>query len=634
MSFEFGLKNVFRKWKQSLSYIITIAILTAISIFFIYLGNGLGLVFFNLIPQFNITTSELFSQYFKFIIISSIVITIIWIVIVNHTLIQHKTHDIAIMKAVGAIQKKMRSHFIAVVLVIDIIGVVIGLVAGFILYLVFFFVLSAVGFDIVIYIDFIFSSILVVGIFLATFIVNGYELWKVSNKNYANIAVGDIPRKAEVQLVDYKPKKKFGLQIKVALRNLTRKKKSFYRVFLTTAITLSIIVTLTVSVIVISSTSIQSISGAQGDDALVIGHSDVVDHYIQRYEEFSEPDLEFTNNENMTKSEYLMNETIIDGIFNSFSSNYTYWDKRLLTYQYAYELKGYIFDVEDGNASYQVIGSNREGYVPVLGLEFKEYTSGWNIFGTLNNASNSAIVGDTLANAMFESAIYQRIRLQNVSINEYNITGVLIDSFCAGYATYIQLDMLQQDFYLDNYINLVVVGIPSDGNKTFLIQTLQTEITAILGSDFVVRDLTPTFENNIHSLYPFLIISVIVILIETIVIIGSLFLYQLGNFRERAPDFVIIRSMGGTSKFIKSVIFLEDLAIILISSSIAIGVSLIFNSAVLFGDTYLPPLWVIFVVWISACLIVIAIVRISIYFLYKELDKLQKEILKDFSRAK
>ncbi len=634
MSFEFGLKNVLRNRKQSLSYIITIGALTSISIFFIYLGNGLGLVFFNRLPKFNITTSELFSQYFKFIIISSIFITIVWIVVINHSIIQHKTHDIAIMKSMGAIQKKMRSHFFAVVLVIDIIGAALGLITGFVLYLFFFFILSAIGYDLVIYIDIIFSSILVSGIFLATFLVNGYELWKVSNKSYANIALGDIPRSSDVQLIDFKPRKRFGLKVKLALRNLTRKRKSFYRVLLTSGLTLSIIVSLTVCVVIISSTSFQSIEGAQGGDTLVIGHSDVVNHYIQRYEEFSDPNLDFSNNENLTKSQYLMNETTVNSIFNGSAHNFTFWDKRLLVYQFAIEMKGYIWNFDEGNASYYEIGENRSGFVPVLGMEFKEYTLNWKILGTLNESSNTAPVGDTLAYSMFESATYQKIRLQNVSNNEYHITGILLDSFCAGNATYIHLDALQQDLYLNDYINLVVVGVSPEIDKTILMQNLQLELNATFGPDFIVRDLTPTFKNNIFSLYPFVIISVVVILIETIIIISSLFLYQLGNFRERAPDYVIIRAMGGTSKLIKSVIFLEDLSILLIASSFAIGVSLIFNSTLLYEDAFLPPLWFVFLLWFSISILVISIVGVSIYFLYKELDKIQKEVLKDFSRAK
>ncbi len=212
---------------------------------------------------------ELFSQYYKFIIIASIIIAIVWIVVVNHSLIHHETHDIAIMKAVGAIQKKLRSHFFAVVLVIDIIGIVLGLVAGFILYLLFFFILSAFRFDVLIHIDFVFVPILLVGIIIAVFFANGYELWKITSKNYANIALGDIPQNTDTQFLNFKPRNKFGLKLKLALRNLTKKRKSFYRVLLTTGLTFSIIVTLTVSVLVVSSTSINTIQGAQGE-----GHFD------------------------------------------------------------------------------------------------------------------------------------------------------------------------------------------------------------------------------------------------------------------------------------------------------------------------------------------------------------------------
>ncbi len=635
MSFAFGWKNLFRKWKQSLSYIITIAILVGISVFFIYLGNGLGLVLFSSTPQYNITTQELFSLYFRFIIYASMTIALVWTLVINHSLIQHKMHDMAIMKAVGSVQKKLRSHFFSVVLLVDIIGIIFGVIAGFILYVIFFFILSAVGFEIVIYIDFIFVPILVVGILVFIFVVNGYELWRISTKNYANIALGDIPRNIDTQLTNRFPKNRLTLRIKLALRNLTRKRKSFYRVLLTTGITFSIIVTLTTSSIIVSSTSILSIKGAQGGDTLVFGHEDIVNQYIERYDEFSNSTLEFSNIGNLTQSQYLMNETEVDTIMNSLGNpDASYWDKRLFVYEFAQELKGYIYVEEDGVINTTEVGRNRTANIPVMGIEFGNYTSQWQIIGNIDSSPNSAIVGDTLAYEMFDAATYQKIRIQNITTSVYNITGVFYDSFCAGFATYVHLNALQQDFNITGKVNLVTISISSSTNRTALIQDIQEEITLYFGPDYIVRDLTPTFEKNIRSMYPFIVISGIIIMIETIVIIASLFFYQTGNFQERAPDFAIIKVMGGTSKLIKNIIFYEDLAILGIAALISIGVSLIFNGRMLYQDAILPPLWIILLLWLVISLLIVLLVRISIIFLYKELKRKQQEILKDFSRAK
>ncbi len=635
MSFAFGWKNLFRKWKQSLSYIATIAILVGISVFFIYLGNGLGLILYGSTPQYNITTQELFSQFFKFIVYASMVIALVWTIVINHSIIQNKTHDMAIMKAVGAIQKKLRSHFFSVVLLIDIIGIILGVISGFILYVIFFFILSAFGFNIVIYIDIIFVPILIASIIVFIFLVNGYELWKISTKNYSQIALGDIPRNIDTQLVNRFPRNRLALRIKLALRNLTRKRKSFYRVLITTGITLSIIVTLTTSSIIISSTSILGIKGAQGGDTLVFGHKDVVNQYIDRYEEFSNSSLEFDNIGNLTHSNYLMNESDIDTMMNSLGNpDINYWNKRLFVYEFAREIKGFITAIEDGVTISRVVGSNRSSNVPVIGIEFDDFTSKWQIIGTIDSSPNSALVGDTLAYKLFEAAIYQKIQLENITTNVYNITGVFLDSFCAGFATYVQLGALQQDFNVSEKVNLSIVSVSSLADRSSLIEDLQSEITLTFGSDYIVRDLTPTFEMNIHSLYPFVVISAIIILIETIVIIASLFFYQTGNFHERAPDYVIIKGMGGTSKLIKKIIFYEDIDILGIATIIALGVNLIFNGMLLYQDAILPPLWLILLLWIGISLIIILLVRISIIFLYRELKRRQQEILKDFSRAK
>jgi ABC-type lipoprotein release transport system permease subunit len=641
MSFAFGWKNLFRNRTQSLSYILTIGVLVGITVFFIYLGNGLGFVIFGSIPQFNVTTVDLYSQFFRFMIYSSMVIAVVWILVINHSLIHHKTHDMAVMKGVGAIQKKLRSNFFSVIVLIDIIGIIIGLIGGFLLYLIFFFILSAIGFSIIIYIDIIFVSILVAGILLSVFVVNGYELWRLSTKYYSQIAIGDIPKSADASSTrtSFLNKKRW-LSLKLAIRNLTRKRRSFYRVLLTTGLTLSIIVTLTTSSFIISSTSLNSIRGAQGGDTLIFGHKDVVNHYIERYEEFSNSSLQFDNIGNLTQTNYLMNESLISNIFTPINnSTIRFIDNRLFVYQFAREQRGYIYYVDEGQLISTPVGCPndvcRTANVPVLGIGFHEnYTGQWQVIGEISNQSNTAIVGDTLASELFDAAIYQSIRLENVTTSEFNITGIFYDSFSAGYCTYVHLDSLQQDFNLQGYVNLVAVGVSDLIDKNLIIQDLQTELTSIFGADFIVKDLTPTFERNIQGLYPFVVISVVIVIIQTLIIIISLFFYQTGNFQERAPDFAIIRGIGGSNKFIKRMIFLEDTAIILIASSISIGVNLVFNGSLLYQDAILPPLWVIFLIWLGITGLIIGLVRLSLILLQKELRNRQKEILKDFSRAK
>ncbi|MHA1727781.1 MAG: FtsX-like permease family protein [Promethearchaeota archaeon] len=642
MSLDFALKDVGRKWSQSFSYIKAISFTVAIAVFCIHTINGLGfLIFSGEINLYNYTTFDIFSQYFQFFVYSLIAIAVIWPIVINHSIITHKTQDLATMKAVGALHNRLNSFYMTELLIIDSIGLIIGIFLGFVGYLILFFIYSALGFEIVIFFDFFYTPILLSLTFISTILVNGYELRLISEKKYAKISTGDISSGySAVGGLRMIPKiiSKLGLKAKISISNLTRKKKGFYRILIMNALSMIILLTLTTGGIVVGNTIKGQISGAQWNGSILIGHLDVLDNYARRYEEFSDSSLNFNNTENLTDNKYLFNESFILMLESDVTGKYNgvnYWDKRLFIYEEAQEIRGIILKFQDdisNNSPYTIVGKDRRTNLPVIGIEFKEYINNWELIGTIDNNSASAIVGDTLGYNFFDSAIEQSVDLLNGTPRRYNVTGVLYDSFCAGSALYVPLDLLQEDFNLNKSINLAVLGVGVGIDRNELLKNITNAIEdAGLEDRLAVIDISEIFTENLNSINRLLFITYIIGVLLIITIVWSLIYYQKATFHERLRDFSVIRAIGGSNNFIKSVIFYEDLMILLISTGIALGFSLIFNLFLLGETTILPPISHVLILCVIIFVIIGSIVKLSVNILFREVSTRKQEYLKIFN---
>lgn len=641
MSINFAIKDLTRKWGQYFSYVKTISVVTAVSVFFIHTFNGLGFTLFSQIQHlYNYTSYDIFSQYLRFSIYTIIAISVIWIVIVNHSILSSKSRDISIMKAVGTLKKNLNSFYMTELLIIDVLGMIFGILLGFIGYLVLFFVYSFLGFYIIVYVDIFLVPIMVGVALICTYLINGNEMRIISNKKCAEISSSDTDKNfAALSGLRFFPNllSKMGLKFKISVTNLIRKKKLFYRMIVLTASSLTILLTLAVGGLLIGNTVSAQIDGSQNGEnyTILIGHNDVVDHIELRYNEFSNSSLNY-NLENLTKAEYLFNSSVIDSLENNNSDIYKdiqYWDRRLFVYIDAEEIDGIFINfqgnVSDGS-SYTVIGQKRKSIIPVVGLEFKEYIDTWEYFGSIENATRRAVIGDTLAHDFFDSALNQSIELQGVNPKRYEITGIYFDSFCAGNATYVLLSSIQEDLGLQNKINYAFLSVNKGANVEELIQTLTEDFQNLGLMNFKAISLSSTFDANLRSINLLNYVIYLLIAILIFIIVQSLVFYQKAIIHERIKDLSIIRALGGNKKLIMGILFNENLIILLISMVISLGGSLIINRFLIGETAIFPPLLYVIVIWLVISAIIICIDKLSLYGHYKEIKTKMGDYVKIF----
>jgi len=606
MSLDFVIKDISRNWEYSKSYIKSIIIAGLLFTIIIQMINGIGYYIFSKTTNlFNYTTNDLFLQYFQVIIYLMIIIFVIWILIINHNIIMYKTRDLSILKAIGSLSNRINGIYISEIYLIDIIGIILGIFFGFLIYLIIFFIFGTIYPETRFHIDLFYTPITIFIILGIVYIINGYELRRLSSKRFGDLKTDEI-RKQYYAAYDLKlvPKiiSKFGLLWKVSVINLKRKKGQFYRILIFLIVVLTLVIILISSGILMDNTIKSQIKGAQGENIFIFGHKDIVELYKKRYEQFSNPNLIFTNQEfNLLDEIYLFNDSIIEEIQNSpkyMIYNPLYWEKRLFFYDLCYEIQGY--KIIGQYNEYKIVGDHRIAYIPVIGVEFKNYINDWVIYGSINKTEEPypcAIVGDTLAVSFFEAATFQKIQFNSGNSRQYKITGVLIDSFCAGNATYVPLDSIRNDLNITDKINLGVVKLNVKDNQ--MIMNFTNEINEYLrlrlGEDFLIINLDPTFVKNINSISRYTNLIWIIESISNIIIIWGIIYFNNATLHEKIRDYLIIYAIGGSKKIIQKIILYENFLIILLALIIAFGLALNILLLIIFPEAIRPSILIVLI---------------------------------------
>ncbi|GAH36308.1 unnamed protein product, partial [marine sediment metagenome] len=109
------------------------------------------------------------------------------ILIVGSSLILSKKRDIAIMKSLGTIPRRLYSFYLTEVYIVFFIGFFVGLIVGFVAFGVFSLFMSNLGLSRFIYFDFFFTPILFLSSILGIFFVPGTIIRKLANRSAIKI---------------------------------------------------------------------------------------------------------------------------------------------------------------------------------------------------------------------------------------------------------------------------------------------------------------------------------------------------------------------------------------------------------------------------------------------------------------
>ena len=611
-----------------------IILVIAFTVFLINFASAIG---FNTFITYGYENTYYFSggiaivytDFTTLVIVLMLIMAFAVVVIVTSTLIITKKRDIAIMKALGSLPRKLYSFYLTEAYLVFIIGFILGAIIGFISYVILSFVAPFFGIFTSFQIDFIFTPILFFSCLVGIYIVPGVILRKIGVQNTIKLFSKDIS-------YSYDASKKFslvprwlsllGFNFKISVINTIRRKGEFKRYLVVFSIISLIIFTLGLGSSVLRSSSQEWVAKSQGRDVIAIGHKNLIQNYTSMYSMFSSPEIIVTKNDiDFLDPNYLFNFSIVEEI--ATISEIERIDQRLINFFSVTELDGYHYLVDGG---YVIAGQDRSASIPIVGLNTSDIIQNFEMDGTYFEESDPIymMIGDGLGNNFFDYPLDQSMRIEDLGLgHSFHISGVLIDSFYSGFAGYVDLDVMQGELnFSSNEINLLLLKV-KHGEINNVIGDIELIINGTLGENFSIVNLNQVFESNYDFLNDLTLYPALIIIMMAIISIVSLYNYQKGNIMEKAKDFLIMRAVGSKYKSIKRILFLEALYILIPSLLLSLGIGMILNSTILLYRAYLPHISIPFVI---AGILFVAFLIFNYLSLFPILRRIKKFTIKDF----
>ncbi|MEJ2248488.1 MAG: FtsX-like permease family protein [Candidatus Lokiarchaeota archaeon] len=625
MSFDFAIKDLIRKKEQTLPYLITVILAVSLLEFLIYVSNSLGLNMFYPI-SYNSTNSLFFSGLIKIvfqefqtlIIVLVLILSVTIIIIVGTTFISNRKRDISIMKALGTLPRKLYSYYLTEIYLLFLLGFVIGMVFGLLFFSIYYFILSYIGYPLLLKID-IFYTLIFLGVcLLGIFLIPGYKLRKIGRENVSEFQSKDIP-------FNYDASKNFkfipkwlmhlGFTFKLSIMGIIRKKGEFKRYFITFFILSLVLFSFGLGILVVRASSVSWVERSQGNNIIAIGNKDVLNSYEKMYNMFSDSNIFVDkNNINFLNPDYLFNSTDLSQL--SSLQGIDKIDPRLISFCNVKEISGTLIQ----NEGYKIVGQSRTGNYPIMGVNQSDLIQSFETEGNFSLNSINMSIGDGLATNFFENPFYEKLLLTNYH-RRFEISSVVIDSFYSGYSGYVDINQFRSILNLtSNEVNILLIKVDSKSYPEIK-NNLTSIIASNLGSNFTFVELNPVFAENVNFINSLMIYPYLFFFLLSLVIFSTFYHYQKGGINEKVKDFLIMRSIGTKRKKLKRILFLEAFYAIIPSCLLSLAVGMIFNRLFLLQRALMPPLYVPYLVITIITVIFLIINYLSVIPIVKKIDR-------------
>ncbi|MHA1454772.1 MAG: FtsX-like permease family protein [Promethearchaeota archaeon] len=253
------MKDFYRNKENSFPYVIIISLIIALAEFLILFASSIGLnqlITYDFQNEFYFSggLSYLYSNFTILIISLIIILAFIMILVVSSSLILSKKRDIAIIKSLGTIPRRLYSFYLTEVYIVFFIGFFIGLIVGLVAFGVFSLFMS-LGLSGSLYFDLFFTPILFLSSILGIFFVPGTIIRKLANRSAVKIFSKDIPFNLDAsKSISFIPKwiSAMGFNFKISVLNTLRRKGEYKRFLIVFSIISVIIFTLGLGTFVLS----------------------------------------------------------------------------------------------------------------------------------------------------------------------------------------------------------------------------------------------------------------------------------------------------------------------------------------------------------------------------------------------
>jgi len=569
----FSVNDLLRKKMQTSLAILSLASCVASTVFLLLFAERTGLGISSLVEG-KLTTgfSLLFYPFLTLLMVLVIISGVVMISFTAFIMMSQRTRDVGLMKAAGCPNDLVFGYFFTELLFVAFVACGLGALLGVVAEIACSDLLGNFGSN-----PFQTSTGIwtPVAAFVGFFVLSlALGISPVVRASQAEPAKALSP--ANYLGVEKEPGftilSRSNLSLKMAVRTLVRHRSATVRIVVCLSLVFLLVTVAVAGGLIARDTSKSWVEDAIGKNMLLIGQREMVAQYQLLCSEFYEgpnnTDFIYTNPRYQLTKSLLASLSSITGVVGL--------DTRLITEEQVREIQGYIYG--STTSKMQTVGDHREGSSIVVGVDVSTVVSDWSINGQFlqENQPDQAVVGDSLAIALFSEPLNQKIGIQGRNLN---ITGVCLDPLNNGNVTYVSLSFLE-DITGATGPNIALVKLDPSANKTEVIE----RINALLqdeDSNLQVYDLDGQLSKSLDfvgSLWsPIMLLPLFSLVAASLTLVG----YVALSIDEQRQEFGIIRALGAKPRAVLKIVLTQSLIIVLASYAIGTALGIILTLLIL-----------------------------------------------------
>jgi ABC-type antimicrobial peptide transport system permease subunit len=564
----FPINDLRRRKLQTSLIIITLTLSVASTLFLLLFSSRLGFGIASATGTLTQGLTAIFSQFILFIGVLIFAVGAVLTSFIAFLMMAQRTRDFGLIKAAGCPNSLVAGYFMTELLTTTFAGCILGIALGFFIdYAAANVVFSAYQLP-----NFWFAPLVFVAFFVLSVVFGLQPILKAARMSPVK-ALSPVNYYGLTTTNKHKPLSRSGITWRIASRSLFRRQSASVRIFILLSI---VFILLTVSVaggIIASDTTTSWIQKTVNSDTIAIAHNSMGNQYKLLLSKFS--GAKETGDFNYSDPKLAIPATVIEQL--SALPSVSLVDSRLILKEHVGEVANFtVFPDTEQTVN---VGDSRQGDAIVIGVNPQKLAGSWFVQGRFlsENDDNAAVIGDSVAHAMYSSDTSKNIILSDPLVegiefqnSTFGIVGVCVDPVNNGLVTYVPIERLMNTTGVSNP-NLLLVKLNNATDRSAALAQIKTSIQSI-DPDLNVFDLNDVVAKDANFLastwQTIMLLPLFTLVSAALCLVG----YMMLAVDEQHQEFAVLRAVGAKPKIVIFILAIQS--IIVLVSSFAVGISL------------------------------------------------------------
>ncbi|MCJ7794127.1 ABC transporter permease, partial [Candidatus Bathyarchaeota archaeon] len=472
----FPINDLRRRKLQTSLIILTLTLSVASTLFLLLFSSRLGFGIASATGTLTQGLTAIFSQFILFIGVLIFAVGAVLTSFIAFLMMAQRTRDFGLIKAAGCPNSLVAGYFMTELLTTTFAGCILGIALGFLIdYAAANVVFSAYQLP-----NFWFAPLVFVAFFVLSVVFGLQPILKAARMSPVK-ALSPVNYYGLTTTNKHKPLSRSGITWRIASRSLFRRQSASVRIIILLSI---VFILLTVSVaggIIASDTTTSWIQKTVNSDTIAIAHNSMGNQYKLLLSKFS--GAKETGDFNYSDPKLAIPATVIEQL--SALPSVSLVDSRLILKEHVGEVANFtVFPDTEQTVN---VGDSRQGDAIVIGVNPQKLAGSWFVQGRFlsENDDNAAVIGDSVAHAMYSSDPSKNIILSDPLVegiefqnSTFGIVGVCVDPVNNGLVTYVPIERLMNTTGVSNP-NLLLVKLNNATDRSAALAQIKTSIQSI-----------------------------------------------------------------------------------------------------------------------------------------------------------